>query len=80
MEKLFGMDWKKHVKHPHWPRERYTAVIEKKKKLKEKRDSSDSSEEDEARKALEKKSKAERLQHATAKAKGVVTLLKMKER
>lgn len=80
MEKLFGMEWKKHAKHPDWPRERYTAVIEKKKKMKEKRDSSDSSEEDEARKALEKKTKAERLAHATAKAKGVVTLLKMKER
>ena len=79
MEKLFGADWKKHAKHPEWPRERYTAIIEKKKKMKEKRaSSSDSS--DEERKILDKKSKAERLQAATNKAKGFVTLLKMKER
>ena len=80
MEKLFGVDWKKHAKHPDWPRERYTAIIEKKKTLREKRsnDSSDSS--DEERAIREKKSKAERLAAATNKAKGIVTLLAMKER
>ena len=78
MEKLFGVDWKKHAKHPDWPRERYTAVIEKKKKLREKRDSSDSS--DEERRILDKKSKAERLAAAANKARGFATLLTMKER
>ena len=80
MEKLFGVDWKRHVKHPDWPRERYTAIIEKKKKAKKQEDSSDSSESDnEAKRARDKKTKSDRLKAAQAKAKGYITFLTMQQ-
>ena len=78
MEKLFGVDWKRHVKNPDWPRERYTAFVEKKKMFKKHGDSSDSSDDDnEEKRARDKKSKSDRIQAAQAKAKGYITFLSM---
>jgi len=81
MEKLFGVDWKRHVKNPDWPRERYTAIVEKKKHRKKHENSSDSSASDnEEKRQRDKRSKSERMKAAQAKAKGYITFLTMGDR
>ena len=77
MEKLFGADWKRHAKHPDWPREKYTVVVEE--VTRERRGSGtsvSSFHDDHDRK---KKSK-EKIASAQAKTKGVITFLTMAEK
>ena len=73
MEKLFGVDWIKHVKHPDWPRAKYTTVIAS--TTREKRSSDESS--DEERNERARKNKRERMDAAKIKAKGLASFLSM---
>ena len=69
MEKIFGTDWKKHLKNPDWPRDKY--VMAERTTV-----GSVSSISDEE----EKKKTHQRMQTATAKAKGIITFLQMAEK
>ena len=82
MEKLFGADWRRHVKQPDWPRERYTKVIEQKQKKKKMGSggSTTSSDSDDEKKELDRKNMRERVDAATKKAKGFITFLNMKSK
>ena len=70
MEKLFGSDWKRHLNQPQWPRGKYVPDIE----IEDERSGSVSSlssfPDDQDR-----KKKAQKLQSAHAKAKGIISFL-----
>ena len=68
MEKIYGTDWKRHLKTPTWPRDKYTVVDEV-------RGESVSSLDEDRKERRDRKIAA-----AQAKTKGVITFLQMAEK